>query len=119
MASRSNHHSSRKRARGGTARRKSPQPMQYTARNLFRAKMADPRHEFGLAGERAAERILKRAGLKLLMRRFNTIVGEIDLVMREKDTIVFVEVKTRRDRRWSEPEDSVTPAKCKRLLAAA
>ena len=81
--------------------------------------MPDPRHEFGLAGEKAAERFLKKAGMKCLLRRFKTTSGELDLVMREKDTIVFVEVKTRRDRRWAEPEDAVTTVKCRRMLAAA
>jgi len=79
----------------------------------------DPRHELGRAGERVAEQYLRKQGLKTLARHFNTPVGELDLVMRDGDTIVFVEVKTRRDRKHAEPEDAVHGAKQRRLLRAA
>jgi putative endonuclease len=50
----------------------------------------------GDAGERAAARHLRRAGLRILARRYRTPLGELDLVAREGECIVFVEVKTRR-----------------------
>jgi putative endonuclease len=57
--------------------------------------MAD-RRELGRAGERAAERVLRRAGLTILARNWRAAGGELDLAALEGDTLVFVEVKTRR-----------------------
>lgn len=79
----------------------------------------DARHELGLQGERLAESFLRKRGLKTIARRYDTPVGELDLVMRERDTLVFVEVKTLRDRRFDDPENRVTPAKQSKLLKAA
>ena len=81
--------------------------------------MRDPRGELGVAGERLAEAFLKKRGMKTVARRFSTAVGEIDLVMREAETIVFVEVKTQRDRRFKDPEEQVTAAKQRKLCKAA
>jgi putative endonuclease len=79
----------------------------------------DPRHTLGQAGERRAERFLKRQGYRILARRYRTPVGELDLVARDGDTIVFVEVKARRDDVHADPEDAVTPAKQRKLARAA
>ncbi len=79
----------------------------------------DPRHELGLDGEALAESHLKRLGLRPVARRFATPVGELDLVMRDGATLVFVEVKTRRDRRFAAPHDAVSPEKQRRLTRAA
>ena len=49
--------------------------------------------EYGDKGERLAETYLKRRGLKLVARGYVTPVGEIDLIVRDGDTVVFVEVK--------------------------
>jgi putative endonuclease len=81
--------------------------------------VTDTRSELGLQGERLAERFLKQRGLKTLARRYSTPVGELDLVMRAAETIVFVEVKTQRDRAFKDPQEQVTPAKRRRLLKAA
>lgn len=81
--------------------------------------MADPRHTSGQRGELLAEQFLKRLGYKILARRYTTPVGELDLVVRTGDTVVFVEVKTRRDRRLADPEDALTSAKRTRLFKAA
>lgn len=80
--------------------------------------MSDPRHELGERGEALAQRFLKRRGLKTVARRFSTPIGELDLVMRDGDTVVFVEVKTRRDRTYADPEDAITTAKVRRLMRA-
>jgi putative endonuclease len=79
----------------------------------------DPRHELGREGERLAEHFLRRHGLKTVTRHFATPVGELDLVMRDGDTVAFVEVKTRRDRRHADPEDAVGRDKQRRLTRAA
>jgi putative endonuclease len=80
--------------------------------------MGDARHERGRRGERLAERHLKKLGYRLQARRFGTPVGELDLVMTDGQTVVFVEVKTRADRRLADPEDAVTRAKQRRLARA-
>ena len=82
--------------------------------------MDEPSHlRLGQRGEHLAEEFLKRTGLKTLHRRYSTPVGELDLVMHDGDTLVFVEVKTRADRRWAEPQDAVNVAKQRKLLKAA
>lgn len=80
---------------------------------------SDPRKQLGDEGERRAARHLRSLGLKILAQHFLTPAGELDLIARDGKTIVFVEVKTRRDRRWSEPQDAVTPEKQRRLTRAA
>jgi putative endonuclease len=62
---------------------------------------------------------LERAGLALLARNYHCRYGEIDLVMRERDTIVFVEVRFRRKGGFGDGIDSVTAAKCAKLVRAA
>lgn len=79
----------------------------------------DARHELGRQGERLAERFLCKLGLKTIARQFSTPVGELDLVMRAGDTVVFVEVKTRRDRALADPEDAVRRDKRRRMTRAA
>jgi putative endonuclease len=81
--------------------------------------MSDPRHELGQRGEALAERFLRGRGLKTVARNFATPAGELDRVMRDGDTIVFVEVKTRCDRRLCDPEESVRSAKLTRMTRAA
>jgi len=81
--------------------------------------MADPRHRLGSQGERLAERYLKRQGLRIIARGYDTPVGEIDLIAREDGVLVFVEVKTRSDRNLADPQDAVNREKRRRLLRAA
>lgn len=80
--------------------------------------MSQARSELGLQGERHAERFLKQRGFKLIARRFATPVGEIDLVMRVAETLVFVEVKTQSDRTFKDPQEQVTTPKQRRLIRA-
>lgn len=80
---------------------------------------ADPRHALGLEGERLAERWLRKRGLKTIARRFSTPIGELDLVMRQGQTVVFVEVKTRGDDKQENPVDAVTRRKQARVARAA
>ena len=81
--------------------------------------MSEARAKLGLQGERLAEAFLKKRGLKTLARRYSTPVGEIDLVMRQAETVVFVEVKTLRDRAFKDPQDQVMPSKQRKLLKVA
>lgn len=71
---------------------------------------------FGDRGERAASRYLRRKGMRVLCRSYRTPRGEIDLVARDGDTLVFVEVKTRRR---GQPAEAVTLDKQRRITRAS
>jgi putative endonuclease len=74
------------------------------------------------AGGRAEDRalsFLEARGLELVARNVTLRVGEIDLVMRDRETLVFVEVRLRRGGGMVSPEESVSAAKRKRLARAA
>lgn len=77
------------------------------------------RHEIGRQAEQRALRFLEGKGLVLLARNARSRRGEIDLVMKEGDEVVFVEVRYRSRRDFGSSLDSVTPEKCRRLLRAA
>ncbi len=70
----------------------------------------------GERGERAAARYLRRHGLRVLYRGYRTKWGEIDLIAREGETLVFVEVKARRR---GVPAEAVADEKQRRLTLAA
>jgi putative endonuclease len=70
----------------------------------------------GKLGERAARQHLQAQGLKFLAANFRSPRGEIDLVFREHDCLVFVEVKTRSSEDWGRPAAAVNARK-KRLLS--
>ncbi len=73
----------------------------------------------GRLGERAAHRHLRRLGLKFLTANFRTSRGEIDLVFRDGDCLVFVEVKTRSSEDWTRPAAAVDADKRRRVSLAA
>jgi len=62
---------------------------------------------------------LERAGLSLVMRNFNCRYGELDLVMLDRDCLVFVEVRYRRASAFGDGADSVSAGKRARLARAA
>jgi putative endonuclease len=68
----------------------------------------------GRLGEQAARRHLRRLGLKFLTANFRSARGEIDLVFRDGDCLVFVEVKARSSEDWLRPAAAVNARK--RLL---
>jgi putative endonuclease len=72
-------------------------------------------HQHGQLGERAAKKHLKQLGLKYLTANFRSDRGEIDLVFRDDDCLVFVEVKTRSSEEWVRPAAYVNKHK-RRLL---
>lgn len=69
--------------------------------------------------ETAALTLLQRHGLRLLHRNYRSRGGEIDLVMRDGDTLVFVEVRARRSARYGLAMETVDARKQRRLLLAA
>lgn len=87
---------------------------------IRRKRRARPVHIVrGEAGETAACQFLKQRGLKLLARNFRTKRGEIDLVFRDGDCLVFVEVKTRSSEEWTRPAAAITRHKRRALTRAA
>ena len=90
--------------------------------NLFASLKAQfvprkPEHlRRGEIGERAAEKHLRALGLKFLTRNFRSKRGELDLIFRDADCLVFVEVKTRSSEVWNRPAAAVNTHK-RRLLS--
>ena len=70
----------------------------------------------GILGEHAAKKHLRRQGLKFLTANFKSDRGEIDLIFRDGDCLVFVEVKTRSSEAWTRPAAAVDARK-RRLLS--
>ncbi len=75
----------------------------------------DTRKVTGVKGEEAAARFLTRSGYAILDKNVRTRAGEIDLVAMEGKTLVFVEVKTRRDMEGDPPQAAVNTRKQNRL----
>jgi len=73
----------------------------------------------GTAAEDLACRFLEAHGLTLVTRNFRVRGGELDLIMRDGEQLVFVEVRSRRSCRYGSPAESVTRAKQQRLLQTA
>ncbi|MEG1610434.1 MAG: YraN family protein [Bilophila sp.] len=77
------------------------------------------RKDRGKAGEDAAEALLKRSGFRILHRNWRKGSRELDLVAMDGDTLVFVEVRTRRAGGLISPMESLHPAKCRHVVQAA
>ncbi|HEY0888938.1 MAG TPA: YraN family protein [Nocardioides sp.] len=77
------------------------------------------RAALGAYGESVAERHLRQQGMVVLDRNWRCAEGEIDLVLRERDTLVVCEVKTRSTAVGGSPHEAITPAKLDRLRRLA
>jgi len=73
----------------------------------------------GAYGERVAARHLVESGLVVLDRNWRCDAGEIDLVLRDDDVLVFCEVKTRTSTAYGHPLEAVDAAKTERLVRLA
>jgi putative endonuclease len=73
----------------------------------------------GSAFEERARKALERAGLRLLARNYTTRYGELDLVMRDGETVVFVEVRHRVRQDYGDAATSITAAKQAKLAQTA
>lgn len=74
----------------------------------------------GAQGEKLARRYLRRQGYKILYRNFRgRRGGEIDIVCREGDTLVFVEVKTRTSEDFGRPVETIRPEQRQRISRGA
>ncbi|MGH7942163.1 MAG: YraN family protein [Limisphaerales bacterium] len=74
-----------------------------------------PHLKAGATGEKAAKKYLKQQGMKFLTANFRSTRGEIDLIFRDGDCLVFAEVKTRSSEEWSRPAAAVDLERRRRL----
>jgi len=82
-------------------------------------KVPSPRTRLGHLGEELARQFLRDKGYAILATNYRCPWGEVDIVARDGEDLVFVEVRTRRSAGFGTPEESLTPAKVRRLLATA
>ncbi len=75
--------------------------------------------ELGKWGETLAAQYVQQRGCTMVDVNWRCIAGEVDLIVRDGDCLVFVEVRTRRSDRLGTPEDSITARKLARMIAVA
>lgn len=78
-----------------------------------------PSARLGESGERLVAHHLEARGLRIVARNWHCAVGELDIIAQDGAEWVFIEVKTRRGTSLGSPEEAVTRAKQRKLLAAA
>jgi putative endonuclease len=81
--------------------------------------MQTSQQKFGQKGESIAIRHLKKCGYQILKKNYRTKLGEIDIIAKEKDTLVFVEVKSRRSWNFGNPKGAVTFSKQRKISMVA
>jgi putative endonuclease len=77
---------------------------------------ANNRQSLGKHGEDVAARFLTQLGYSIIERNFRIRYGEIDIIARDGETLVFVEVKTRCGRQYGLPEEAVTARKLREIV---
>ena len=77
--------------------------------------MTDRKQKIGKTGESIAVRYLRKQGYRIVEQNFRSKAGEIDIIAREKQSLVFVEVKTRSSRSFGSPKWAITPKKQKAI----
>ena len=81
--------------------------------------MSQERQTLGRWGEDRAVRYLKKRRFKIIERNYTSPIGEIDIICRKKDLLVFVEVKTRRKEAIISPRYSVSTRKQRKISRVA
>ena len=76
------------------------------------------RHELGRIGEETATRYLEKQGYQIIQRNFSCKQGEIDIIAKDKNEYVFIEVKTRQNRHYGMPCEAVDERKQKHIWNA-
>ncbi len=77
------------------------------------------KRETGILGERIACDFLGKNGYKILETNFRCREGEIDIIARQQETLVFFEVRTKKSSLFGSPEESITRRKMEKLKAVA
>lgn len=94
-------------------------PARHPAAMMRPPASVTPHLVVGAVGERAAELAYVRRGYRVLARNWRCRLGELDLVLRRGDVVVFCEVKTRRGASFGEPWQAVDARKQAKLRAVA
>ena len=81
--------------------------------------MINMKQDFGKKSESIAVRHLKKRGYKILEQNYRTKLGEIDIIAKDKNTLVFVEVKSRRSGDFGNPKWAITPKKQRTISMVA
>jgi putative endonuclease len=81
--------------------------------------MSDYNQQYGRDGEDLAKAFLERKGYTWVASNFSTRMGEVDLIMKHKTALVFVEVKRRQHDHFGEPEEAVTKTKRAHMIKCA
>jgi len=81
--------------------------------------MLNAKQQFGQQSELLAAKFLVKQGYKILASNYCTPAGEIDIIARDKNVIVFAEVKARRSDSYGTPERAITKIKQKKISMAA
>ena len=76
-------------------------------------------HVFGVKGETEAKEYLIKKGYSILETNYTTKIGEIDIIAKKDDFVVFVEVKNRSSNRFGMPREAVTPYKQNKIRKVA
>lgn len=80
--------------------------------------MGELQKKLGQKGEDAVEEYLRKRKYEILERNFSCRFGEIDIVAKDGDELVFIEVKTRRSRGFGEPQEAIDRRKRRRVQRA-
>jgi putative endonuclease len=81
--------------------------------------MSLERQQYGKKSESIAVKLLKKKGYRILAQNYRNKIGEIDIIAKDKDTIVFVEVKARKSRYYGHAKWAVTPKKQRKVSMVA
>lgn len=82
-------------------------------------KKQSPTQFIGTRAEEVAKQFLLAKGLKFIRHQYRVKCGEIDLIMQDKTELVFVEVRSKENANFCEPQETVTHAKQRRLIRTA
>lgn len=81
--------------------------------------MTMKRRQVGLAGEKEARNYLESKGYEIIETNYRCPLGEIDIIAREQETIVFIEVRTRTGLAFGGPEESINSKKAHQMRRLA
>lgn len=88
-------------------------------KNICLIRMFGNKKEIGILGEKLACKYLRERGYEIIDQNYRTRGGEIDIVAKERDMLVFVEVKTRTNRLFGFPEEAIDIRKQHKLALTA
>ncbi len=81
--------------------------------------MKEYNHKEGVVGETLAQKYLKKMGYKIIECNYSNLIGEIDIIAKQKEYFVFIEVKARGTYAFGRPCEAVTPYKQNKIRKVA